>query len=146
MRASVIFATLGSLHGAARRFVICAAALQFCCSVFLSLAVVVSHVWEIRASSFGQLFTTVWALTDIAHYTSRRVRRNEGMVGCAPTRFAQAAFQFIQHFLIQRTLDWHDARDDTDPQSVAWGLLVAYELVHLGTAVSYAPLDRRMKL
>ncbi|KAF9246830.1 hypothetical protein DTO027I6_9805 [Penicillium roqueforti] len=66
MRASAIFATLGSLHGATRRFAICAAALQFCCSVFLSLAVVTSHIWEIRASSFGQLFTTAWALTDIA--------------------------------------------------------------------------------
>lgn len=32
------------------------------------------------------------------------------------------------------------------PQSVAWGLLVAYGLVYLGITVSYATLDCRIKL
>ncbi|CAI7625641.1 unnamed protein product [Penicillium manginii] len=251
MRASAIFATLGSVHGAARRFAICAAALQFCCSVFLSLVVVVSHAWEIRASSFGQLFTTAWGVTDIARiillaesdetkaclgilssilgvkvlllvaeeitkrnvlntpynkyppealsgiinrvfvvwlnplmwrgiagkslslpelsqceaeFNSAGLSRTVGVIWekkvigrskrnlflllawefrwlfliPTPTRFAQAAFQFIQPFLIQRTLNWYDARDDTDPQSVAWGLLVAYGLVYLGIALTTA--------
>ncbi|KUM61871.1 hypothetical protein ACN42_g5227 [Penicillium freii] len=247
----ITVATLGSLHGAARRFAICAATLQFCCSVSLSLAVVGSHVWEIRASSFAQLFATAWALTDIARIillaesdetkaclgilssilgvkvlllvveeiTKRNVLNTpynkyppealsgiinrvfvvwlnplmwRGIAGkplslpelsqCeseftstglsrtvdvvwekkvtgrskhnlflllawefrwlflipTPTRFAQAAFQFVQPFLIQRTLNWYDARDDTDPQSVAWGLLVAYGLVYLGIALTTA--------
>ncbi|CAI7566126.1 unnamed protein product [Penicillium crustosum] len=248
---ALIFATLGSLHGAARRFAICAAALQLCCSIFLSLAVVVSHLWEIRASSFGQLFTAAWGLTDIARiillaesdetkaclgilssilgvkvlllvveeiskrnvlnipyskyppealsgiinrvfvlwlnplmwrgiageplslpelsqceteFTSAGLSRTVDVVWekkvigrskhnlflllawefrwlfliPTPTRFAQAAFQFVQPFLIQRTLNWYDARDDTDPQSVAWGLLVSYGLVYLGIALTTA--------
>jgi hypothetical protein len=255
----VTVATLGSVHGAARRFAICAAALQFCCSVFLSLVVVVSHAWEIRASSFGQLFTTAWGVTDIARiillaesdetkaclgilssilgvkvlllvaeeitkrnvlntpynkyppealsgiinrvfvvwlnplmwrgiagkslslpelsqceaeFNSAGLSRTVGVIWekkvigrskrnlflllawefrwlfliPTPTRFAQAAFQFIQPFLIQRTLNWYDARDDTDPQSVAWGLLVAYGLVYLGIAVSYTTFDRQTKI
>lgn len=65
-----------------------------------------------------------------------------------PTRFAQAAFQFLQPFLIERTLAWYQNQgDENEPQSVGGGLILAYGLVYLGVAVgslsnsSPRPLD-----
>lgn len=53
-----------------------------------------------------------------------------------PTRFAQAAFQFLQPFLIERTLAWYQNQEDgNEPQSVGGGLILAYGLVYLGVAV-----------
>jgi hypothetical protein len=53
-----------------------------------------------------------------------------------PTRFAQAAFQFIQPFLIERTLAWYQNQGDgNEPQSVGGGLILAYGLVYLGVTV-----------
>jgi hypothetical protein len=51
-----------------------------------------------------------------------------------PTRLAQGAFQFLQPFLIERTLAWYQGGED-EPQSVGGGLILAYGLVYLGVAV-----------
>ncbi|CEJ57910.1 hypothetical protein PMG11_06587 [Penicillium brasilianum] len=56
-----------------------------------------------------------------------------------PTRFAQAAFQFLQPFLIERTLAWYQNQGDgNEPRSVGGGLILAYGLVYLGVAISTA--------
>lgn len=58
-----------------------------------------------------------------------------------PTRFAQSAFQFIQPFLIERTLEWYQGKSDSDePKGVGAGLVLAYGLAYLGLAVSFIPL------
>ncbi|KAJ5484697.1 ABC multidrug transporter [Penicillium diatomitis] len=56
-----------------------------------------------------------------------------------PTRFAQAAFQFLQPFLIERTLAWYQNQGNgNEPESVGTGLILAYGLVYLGVALSTA--------
>jgi len=52
-----------------------------------------------------------------------------------PTRFAQAAFDFSQPFLIQRTLDWYGGPETQDSEDVGHGLIGAYAIIYLGLAV-----------
>ncbi|KAL2419956.1 ABC multidrug transporter B [Exophiala dermatitidis] len=55
-----------------------------------------------------------------------------------PMRVAQAAFQFAQPFLIQRTLTWFHAPVDAESNNVGYGLLGAFAFVYIGIAVTTA--------
>ncbi|KAF7712524.1 ABC multidrug transporter [Penicillium ucsense] len=243
-------------HALTRRYSFSAAALQLCCSISLSFSALVSHVWEIRSSSFAQSFLVAWLATDIARIvllTEERLNAGNhasylglvsaivalkiallvveelskrsllkspyskyppealsgiinrafmlwlnplmwrgiageplsllGMFDCeaeftsdglsatldivwerhvtlknkhsllltlvwqfrwlfvvpTPTRFAQAAFQFLQPFLIERTLAWYQNQGNgNEPESVGRELVLAYGLVYLGVALSTA--------
>ncbi|EHY56729.1 hypothetical protein HRR83_002189 [Exophiala dermatitidis] len=55
-----------------------------------------------------------------------------------PMRVAQAAFQFAQPFLIQRTLTWFHSPVDPESNNVGYGLLGAFAFVYIGIAVTTA--------